>query len=122
MPLSNILVENIRKARKQKQFSQEYMAVKLGISQPAYSDIENERVRFPIEKIERFAEILECPTHTLFDGILQNDIKEQEGKINPLEQLILFEDIQFIKKLHEEVIRSKDELIQNLKNQLATKR
>ena len=117
MPLSTIIVANIRKARKARQFSQEYMALKLGMSQPAYSDLENENVRFPIERMEKFAEILECPIEELLEGIVSNRKQEHSSK----EDYVWLEEINLIKQLHDEIIRSKDELIQQLKNQLSHK-
>lgn len=57
--INDLLAANLRKARKVKELSQEYVAGKLGISQSQYSDIENGKVTFPIDKIESLSKFLE---------------------------------------------------------------
>jgi transcriptional regulator with XRE-family HTH domain len=49
--------EKIRKIRTLKGFSQEYMAVQLGISQTGYSDLEKEKTKLSMERIEDIAKI-----------------------------------------------------------------
>jgi len=51
--------QNIRKIRREKDFTQEYMAFEMGISQKAYSDIENSKVKINLEILTKISEILE---------------------------------------------------------------
>lgn len=51
--------QNIRKIRRGKDFTQEYMAFEMGISQKAYSDIENSKVKINLETLMRISDILD---------------------------------------------------------------
>lgn len=50
--------QNIRKIRRSKDFTQEYMAFEMGISQKAYSDIENSKVKINLEILTKISGIL----------------------------------------------------------------
>lgn len=54
-----ICSQNIRKVRRSKDFTQEYMAFEMGISQKAYSDIENGKVKINLEILTKISKILE---------------------------------------------------------------
>ncbi|HEX7870793.1 MAG TPA: helix-turn-helix transcriptional regulator [Chryseobacterium sp.] len=54
----NICGQNIRKIRRNKDFTQEYMAFEMGISQKAYSDIENSKVKINLEILTKISNIL----------------------------------------------------------------
>ncbi|AZA48558.1 XRE family transcriptional regulator [Chryseobacterium carnipullorum] len=51
--------QNIRKIRRSKDFTQEYMAFEMGISQKAYSDIENSKVKINLDILKKISDILE---------------------------------------------------------------
>ncbi|KMQ67024.1 XRE family transcriptional regulator [Chryseobacterium sp. FH2] len=51
--------QNIRKIRRNKDFTQEYMAFEMGISQKAYSDIENSKVKINLEILTKISTILD---------------------------------------------------------------
>lgn len=51
--------QSIRKIRREKDYTQEYMAFEMGISQKAYSDIENSKVKMNIEILTKISEILD---------------------------------------------------------------
>lgn len=51
--------QNIRKIRRERDFTQEYMAFEMGISQKAYSDIENAKVKINFEVLTKISDILE---------------------------------------------------------------
>lgn len=51
--------QNIRKVRRSKDFTQEYMAFEMGISQKAYSDIENSKVKINLDILSKISNILE---------------------------------------------------------------
>lgn len=56
---------DIRKIRRLKDYSQEYMAYQLEITQKAYSDLENGKVRMKLKTMKKLSEILEVPLNTL---------------------------------------------------------
>ncbi|WP_343665281.1 helix-turn-helix transcriptional regulator [Chryseobacterium mucoviscidosis] len=81
-----IKTEQIRRLRREKDFSQDYMAEILEISQPQYSRIENGESSIDLEKTSKIAEILEVDP---FDIIEFSDKQEfinctQSGNINTI--------------------------------------
>jgi len=120
----NTVEENIRKIRELKNYTQEYMAERLGITQAAYSKIENSDTKLSYSKVESIAKILEVEIQELiaFDSqkyfnsfnnvkgsnngsinISMNldDLKSlYEDKINLLEKL-LYEKEEELKKIKE---------------------
>lgn len=59
---------NIRKVREYREYTQEYLAVKLGISQNAYSKIELGYTRITLERLLQIAEVLEVEAVDLMSG------------------------------------------------------
>ncbi len=58
---------NLRNARLMRNYSQEYIALQLKISQNAYSKIEIGRTRITVETVFKIAGILEVDIYTLLD-------------------------------------------------------
>ncbi len=56
---------DIRKIRRSKDYSQEYMAHQLEITQKAYSDLENGKTRMKLKTMKKLSEILEIPLNSL---------------------------------------------------------
>ncbi len=76
--------QSIRKARREKDFTQEYMAFEMGISQKAYSDIENSKVKINLEMLAKISDILGINPATIC-GISQKCRNEDiETKYNEL--------------------------------------
>jgi transcriptional regulator with XRE-family HTH domain len=59
---------NIRNKREKLNYTQEYLAVKLGISQNAYSKIELGYTKITVERLFQIAEILETGLMELIDS------------------------------------------------------
>ncbi|KQS33556.1 MULTISPECIES: helix-turn-helix domain-containing protein [Dyadobacter] len=59
---------NIRKIREYRDYTQEYLAMKLGISQNAYSKIELAYTRITLERLIQIAQILEVDSVDLIRG------------------------------------------------------
>ncbi|GGM90501.1 hypothetical protein GCM10010967_24420 [Dyadobacter beijingensis] len=57
---------NIRKIREYRDYTQEYLAMKLGISQNAYSKIELGYTRITLERLIQIAQILGVDSADLF--------------------------------------------------------
>ncbi|MCD4747443.1 MAG: helix-turn-helix domain-containing protein [Bacteroidales bacterium] len=72
----------IRKKRTEKGFSQDYMAIQLGVSQKTYGRLENGESKIDIEKIANLANILETnPIELLnFNGF--DNSKKPKGDEN----------------------------------------
>lgn len=51
----------IKQLREQKNYTQDYVAEKLGVSQNAYSRLENGQIKLSVEKAEKLSTILEVP-------------------------------------------------------------
>ncbi len=68
---NKVLLKKIRKERENKDFSQDYLAEKLGITQKAYSKIETGETNLSLERIKIITEILEMDLIEL----LSNDEK-----------------------------------------------
>jgi len=66
----------IRKKREQKNYTQEYLAYKLNISQNAYSKIELGYTKITVERIFQIAEVLEITASELLE--FPNDDSEPE--------------------------------------------
>ena len=58
---------NLRNARVMRNYSQEYMALQLKISQNAYSKMEMGRTQITVETVFKIAHILEVDIYTLLD-------------------------------------------------------
>lgn len=56
---TNQLASNIRKAREYRNYTQEYLAFKLSISQNAYSKIELGHTKLTVDRLFQIAEVLE---------------------------------------------------------------
>lgn len=57
--------EKIRKLREFRQYSQDYVAKKLKITQGAYSRMEQGEIDLPFSRLEKVAEVLEMPVAKL---------------------------------------------------------
>ncbi len=81
----------IKKRRNELQYSQEYMASKLGISQPAYANLENGETKITTKRLEKIAKILEIELIDLLDSNttvnnINNNAKNTYGIVENLYQ------------------------------------
>ncbi len=74
--------EIIKELRERKKLSQEYLAKKLNISQPAYAQIENGKTKINIDKLERIAEILETKVEDILHLKKQENISFAYNKLS----------------------------------------
>ena len=124
--MDNITIkENIRKARKKRNITQEEMADRLGISLTAYRDLEKGGTAVVHGKVIKMAELLETSTEEIVLGYrpsqLENrtleDVRAQYGsQICILEQRII--DLEKLVFSLEGQVASKDEIIKMLKKRL----
>lgn len=82
--------ENIRKIRRAKDYTQEYMAFEMGISQKAYSDIENSKVKINLDILTKISTVLSISPSDICSISDQCSGSNYETKYNDL--------LDFIKK------------------------
>jgi transcriptional regulator with XRE-family HTH domain len=110
--ITNVL-ERIKTQRKNKGISHEDLAFKLGISQAAYTNIENQTSKLSVERLMQISDILQEPVYTFFNespktvyNIKENSIEKQE--IQGIYNLN--------KEMLDELVKSKDDQIALLKS------
>jgi len=72
---------NIRKVREFRDYTQEYLAMKLGISQNAYSKIELAYTRITLERLIQIAAILEIDVVTLINSSSEDLLKLNDSAV-----------------------------------------
>ncbi len=73
--IENIL-QKIKDTRLKKGFSHENMALELGISQGAYTNIEKNNSKLSVDRLIRISEILEKPIYHFFESNPNNIFKQ----------------------------------------------
>ncbi len=114
----------IRKVREIKNFNQSYVADKLSVSQSAYSDLENGKIRVTEKKLQEIANVLEVTPEIIegFSDALIFNSCSQSGQYNTYnikeiqkEELyceVIFQLKERIKNL-EEIVLLKDKLLKD---------
>lgn len=117
----NSIGSKIRKIRELKGYSQEYMSVKLDLSQRAYSKIENDGIKLDWNRIEAISKILQIEPIDLvsFDDNLVFNNSPQSGKNNTNTINNNFPDE--LKKLYEDRISHLEEEVKYLRELLKGK-
>lgn len=108
----------IKRLREFRNFTQQYLADKLEISQNAYSKIENGSTKLTIERLEQIAQLLDVPFDTVlsekslfnfenntiskFYALIENLHEEKEG--------ILQQQIEFLQKQNGQLLKTIEEL------------
>ena len=121
---NNSIKDNIRRFRKRKGWTQEYMADRLGISLTAYRDLERGSTSIVNNHIYRIAEIMETSTEELVLGFRPEpsdnsieDVRVEYGnKVETLQTRI--SDLEKIVASLEATIESKNEIIAMLKKNI----
>jgi len=99
----------IRKARELRNYSQEYVAFKIGISQASYSKIEAGQTKLELKRLQEIAIILEVDLFYLLNHNVRNDINGCiQCKYRLDQQNLLADDerilyLRWIKKLETEI-------------------
>lgn len=76
--------QNIRKIRRNRDLTQEYMAFEMGISQKAYSDIENSKVKINLEILTKVSNILDIKPSDICSISHKCGTNDYEDKYNEL--------------------------------------
>jgi len=76
--------QTIRKIRRDRDLTQEYMAFEMGISQKAYSDIENSKVKINLEILTKVSDILDIKPSDICSISHKCSTNDYEDKYNEL--------------------------------------
>ena len=102
----------LRIFREFRNYSQEYIAEKLGITQNAYSRIETNQTKITADRIQRLAELLEISVADLLSDA------EPEINCSMNKQDTGNELFNFSKQLYDQIISTKDEKITLLEEEI----
>lgn len=111
MTNQNTIGEKIRILRTQKNYTQDYLAQKIGVSQKAYSKLEKNEIKLTVEALMRISDALEIPVQYFFeDGDRHNinDFSSRSGGDNVLYKTVQHEKIT---ELYEKLLKAKDAVI-----------
>ncbi len=112
--------KNIKKIRELKNLTQEAVALRLGVSQKTYSNIENAGNNITYEKIIRIADILEISVPNMLElnpEVFLNNT-HQRGGISQLNTSVSYNYLNEEQaKLYERLLAEKDTIIELLKEQ-----
>ena len=114
------IVNKIRDIRKQKGYSNEVMAIDLGMSTSAYNKMERMESSISLERFIKITEILNVPYSEFFDltvkSVYRQDLKD--NSIGHYEVQTLYQEN---REVYEKLIATKDEQIVLLKSLLEKK-
>jgi transcriptional regulator with XRE-family HTH domain len=112
------VADRLKQIRLKRNYSQDFLAKKLGVTQKAYSKIENNETRLNVETLVRLAEILETPVGDFFQDAgkpIYNDFSTRHTGDN----VIYKTENQVAKEeLYDQLLKAKDDTIQILKAEL----
>lgn len=102
----------IRLLREQKGWAQDVISQTLGVTQPAVSKLESDQTKLSWDNAVKLAVLLGVDPEYFFDSNVNNYVYNNE-KVNQLFNSEYSEtDVEFIKSLYNDQIKSKDELLQ----------
>ena len=105
--------QKLRVYREFRNYSQEYIAEKLGITQNAYSRIETNQTRITAERLRQIADILSIPLTCLL-----SDSEPELNFGNGNSDKHMLELIEHTNRLYDQIIKTKDEKIIALEDEI----
>ena len=103
----------LKKIRLKKNYSQEYVASKIGLSQKAYSKIENNETRLNVETLLLLSEVLETPIAEFFTNS-KNPILNDFSSARTGDNVIYKQEAdKKMEELFEKLLAAKDEIIRS---------
>lgn len=113
----NQIQHKIRSIRAQKGYSQEYMALNMGLSQKQYGRLETGESKLTIDHLGKICDILGVEPQDLFDGIHQESHNQQGGNAN-IAYMVVNEMSERIIEQYEKRLKDKDDEIAFLRSLL----
>jgi len=115
------VVKNIEKIRKEKGYSHEYMALKLGISQASYTKLEKNITKLTVDRLFKISKILDNSIYKLLELPIENEFKQtnRDQSTGYLQKIDNFyqenkEQYQKIIEMYELRLKDKEVLINHL--------
>lgn len=116
--------ERVRKLREFRNYTQEYMAEQLNLSQRAYSSLENGKTQLSVERLVdicklldvSIGEILDIENQNIYNNNFNNNAENNHGNL-----IFKKDDFEEQRKLYERIIEMKDNEILFLKEQIMNK-
>lgn len=109
--------QKLRVYREFRNYSQEYIAEKLGITQNAYSRIETNQTRITAERLRQIGEILSIPL-----ACLLSDTEPQLNLGDGLPGKNMGDLMEHTQRLYDQIIKTKDEKIISLEDEICNLR
>jgi transcriptional regulator with XRE-family HTH domain len=112
--------DRLKKIRIEKNISQDFLAKKIGITQKAYSKIENNETKLNVEVLQKISTVLDVPIETFFKGSnspILNDFSSRSGGDNVVYKNGSYEKIEL---LYEKILISKDQIIKAKSEEIET--
>lgn len=119
-----LIGQKIRKMRENREFSQEYVAERLGISQTAYSKIENNQTKLTAERISQLSGLFDVPESDFFSYDQHIEFHGNtitNGYVNTLIQTqkeVYESTIETLQKQIEGLVEEKKELLSIISKQI----
>ena len=108
--------EHIKRVREERNYSQQYLAQELGISQKAYSKIENSQTNITLSHLDRISQVLETSVNQLL-GTDGSSVYNNYNTHNGEGIVIRKETPEKSIELYERIIKTQSEEITYLKSQ-----
>lgn len=118
--MNNVIGKNIRKYRELKGISQEYMALKLDITQASYAKLENSTTKINVERLFDISQLLETDIAEILE-ISKQPVFNQNNNTTANAFAHVEHLYQENKEVYEKLIAAKDEQITFLKKLLEDK-
>jgi transcriptional regulator with XRE-family HTH domain len=112
------VADRLKKVRLEKNITQDFLAKKLGVTQKAYSKIENNETKLNVEVLSRIAELLNVPIETFFNNSQQpvlNDFSSRTGGDNVIYKNTSSEKIE---ALYTKLLEAKNQVIMSKNNEI----
>lgn len=106
----------IKKIRELRGYSQEYLAEEREISQSAYSDLENNKTRLGLKRLQRIADVLDVDIVELMSSNITFSDNQKGGVANNAYVINQLSDK--LLEQFEQRLKEKDIIIEMLKDQL----
>lgn len=113
--------DKIRKVRESKNYTQEFMAESLNVTQRAYSSIETGKTQLTVERLFKISEILDTSVSELLNldsANVYNNNFNNNGSKNKGNLIFNQDNLEEIKKLYERIVSMKDEEIAFLRSKM----
>ena len=107
----------IRKKREEKGYSQDYMAIQLGITQKTYWRLENGQSKIDLERLQNISKILEIDPLKLISFDEKNTLNNNDQKRGNAANIFIHAYSEKERHLYESLVNEKDARIKHLEEE-----